>query len=54
MRELFSKNIFALYLFNQINLSKLRYFYIDEIDAYFVNRVDHDQKLAHHRVRYRR
>ena len=34
-----------------VNLSQLRYFYIDEIDAYFVNRVDHDQKAAHRRVR---
>jgi hypothetical protein len=34
-----------------VNLSKLRYFYIDEIDAYFVNKVDHDQKAAHRRVR---
>jgi hypothetical protein len=36
----------------QVNLSKLRYFYIDEIDAYFINKVDHDQKAAHRRVRY--
>ena len=34
-----------------VNLSKLRYFYIDEIDAYFINKVDRDQKAAHRRVR---
>ncbi|CAF3822315.1 unnamed protein product [Adineta steineri] len=33
-----------------VDLSKLRYFYIDEIDAYFINKVDRDQKLAHRRV----
>ncbi|CAF1079220.1 unnamed protein product [Adineta ricciae] len=33
-----------------VNLSKLRYFYIDELDAYFVNNVEHDQKAAHRRV----
>ena len=35
-----------------VNLSKLRYFYIDEIDAYFVNKVDRDQKAAHRRVKF--
>ena len=34
----------------QVNLSKLRYFYIDELDAYFVNKVDPDQKQAHRQV----
>jgi len=37
-------------LFIQVDLSKLRYFYIDEIDAYFINKVDRDQKLAHRQV----
>ena len=36
--------------FFQVDLRKLRYFYIDEMDAYFVNQVDRDQKLAHQRV----
>ena len=34
----------------KVDLSKLRYFYIDEMDAYFVNKVDRDQRLAHRRV----
>ena len=34
----------------QVNLSKLRYFYIDEMDAYYINKVDRDQKRAHRRV----
>jgi len=33
-----------------VDLSKLRYFYIDEMDAYFVNKVDRDQKLSHRQV----
>ncbi|UJR16507.1 hypothetical protein I4U23_003409 [Adineta vaga] len=33
-----------------VDLSKLRYFYIDEIDADFVNKVEYDQKRAHRRV----
>ncbi|CAF3520795.1 unnamed protein product [Rotaria sp. Silwood1] len=33
-----------------VDLSKLRYFYIDEMDAYFVNKIDEEQKLAHRRV----
>lgn len=33
-----------------VDLSKLRYFYIDEIDAFFVNSVHRDQKAAHRRV----
>ena len=36
--------------FFQVNLSKLRYFYIDEMEAYFINKVDRDQKQAHRRV----
>lgn len=35
-----------------VNLSKLRYFYVDEMDAYFVNKVDRDQKAAHRRVSF--
>ncbi|CAF3122714.1 unnamed protein product [Rotaria sp. Silwood2] len=33
-----------------VDLSKLRYFYIDEMDAYFVNKIDEEQKLAHRQV----
>jgi hypothetical protein len=34
----------------KVDLSKLRYFYIDEMDAYFINKVDREQKLAHQQV----
>ncbi|UJR29943.1 hypothetical protein I4U23_017490 [Adineta vaga] len=45
------ENIERLLNFNSsVDLSKLRYFYIDEMDAYFVNKVDHDQKQAHRQV----
>ncbi|CAF1307103.1 unnamed protein product, partial [Didymodactylos carnosus] len=33
-----------------VDLSKLRYFYIDDIDAYFVNKISKEQKQAHRRV----
>ncbi|CAF3277487.1 unnamed protein product [Rotaria socialis] len=46
-----SKNIEKLlHIDVPVDLSKLRYFYIDEIDAYFVNKVERDQQLAHRRV----
>ena len=31
-------------------MSKLRYFYIDEMDAHFVNKVDREQKQAHRQI----
>ena len=42
-------NFYFVFLL-KVDLSKLRYFYIDEMDACFVNNVDREQKLAHRRV----
>ena len=42
------RDIFFVLL--KVDLSKLRYFYIDEMDAHFVNKVDREQKQAHRRV----
>jgi hypothetical protein len=42
-------SVFFVFLF-KVDLSKLRYFYIDEMDAYFVNKVDREQRVAHRRV----
>ncbi|CAF0767404.1 unnamed protein product [Adineta steineri] len=45
------ENISKLLDFNtSVDLSKLRYFYIDEMDAYFVNKIDREQRLAHRQV----
>lgn len=33
-----------------VDLRRLRYFYVDEMDAYFVSKVDRDQRRAHRRV----
>jgi len=33
-----------------VDLRQLRYYYIDDIDAYFVNRISSEQKKAHRRV----
>ena len=35
-----------------VDLSKLRYFYVDEMDAHFVSKVDREQKQAHRRVSF--
>ena len=34
----------------KVDLKRLRYFYVDEMDAYFVSKVDRDQRHAHRRV----
>lgn len=43
-------NITFVFCLLKVDLSKLRYFYIDEMDAHFVNKVDREQKQAHRKV----
>ena len=48
-------NIFQfqfLFVLLKVDLSKLRYFYIDDMESYFVNKVDREQRAAHRRVSF--
>jgi len=46
------KKFSFIFLLFKVDLSKLRYFYVDEMDANFVNKVDREQKQAHRRVSF--